>query len=192
MKQDNTQHNRAKYPILGVLWQSPSHGYDLCRELGERLGEIWTLRNSHIYALLTGLEKDGYVKHELVHQETRPAKKVYCITDEGRKLFMDWVCSPVHNIRDIRLEFLAKLHFARLNAPSHVADLILDQLGLCIHYEKRLRERRRNCKTAMERATLDFRLTMVEGTVAWLTQLRSPGNVLQEDSESKTVEDFGR
>ena len=192
MKRSKPQRNPAEYPILGMLWDSPSHGYDLCRELSERLGEIWTLRNSHIYALLAGLEKEGLVQHERVQQDVRPAKKVYCITDEGRKILMDWVCTPVENIRGIRLEFLAKLHFARLHAPTRVADLISDQLGVCLRNEKRLRDKRRSCKSATERAAIDFRLTMVEATVAWLTRLRSPGVMLGEEPEAKTVEEFGR
>ncbi|MFH0822055.1 MAG: PadR family transcriptional regulator, partial [Pseudomonadota bacterium] len=74
------QRNPADFPILGILRRSPFHGYDLCRELDERLGEIWTLRKSHVYALLSGLEKDGLIQHERVGQETRPTKKVFSVT----------------------------------------------------------------------------------------------------------------
>lgn len=192
MKPDKAQRNPADYPILGVLAHSPSHGYDLCRELRKRLGEIWTLRNSHVYALLAGMERDGLLEHERVDQETRPAKKVYRITDAGRKIFLDWVRSPVDNVRDIRLEFLAKLHFARLASPSLVADLISDQLAICLRNEKRLRDKKRLCKTVTERAALDFRLTMVEGTVDWLTRLRSPDQLGRVETEPASTEDARR
>ena len=87
-KADNKkERNPADFPLLGVLSLGPAHGYDLCAELRERLGQIWILRTSHIYALLTGLEKDGLVSHERIDQENRPAKKVFRITSEGRKLF---------------------------------------------------------------------------------------------------------
>jgi PadR family transcriptional regulator, regulatory protein AphA len=192
MKPNKPHRNPAEYPILGALWRVPSHGYDLCRELSDRLGEIWTLRNSHIYALLAGLEKEGLVSHERIDQDTRPAKKVYRITEAGRQVFLDWVRAPVENIRDIRLEFLAKLHFARLNLPSLTADLISDQLGVCLRNEKCLRDKRRLCKTPTERAAMDYRLTMVEGTVAWLTKLRSPDNISQDETAAKTADDFAR
>ncbi|MGO9117830.1 MAG: PadR family transcriptional regulator [Desulfomonilaceae bacterium] len=58
------ERNPADCPLLGVLTLGPAHGYDLCAELRERLGEIWILRTSHIYTLLTGLEKGGLVFHE--------------------------------------------------------------------------------------------------------------------------------
>lgn len=60
------ERNPAGYALLGVLTLGPAHGYDLCAELRERLGEIWILRTSHIYTLLTGLEKDGLVFHERI------------------------------------------------------------------------------------------------------------------------------
>jgi PadR family transcriptional regulator, regulatory protein AphA len=174
MVQHKKPRNPADFPVLGVLHRGPAHGYDLCRELRERLGEIWTLRSSHVYALLAGLEKDGFVCHERVDQETRPAKKVFSMTDEGRELFLDWVRSPVRNVRDIRLEFLAKLYFAGFDSPRAVTELIADQLSVCRANEKRLRESRRICTGSAERAALDFRLAMVEATVTWLLSLRSP------------------
>lgn len=168
---DRQARNRADFPVLGVLCQGPSHGYDLCRELRDRLGEVWGMRTSHIYALLAGLEKDGLVRHGLVRQETRPAKKVFSITDEGRLVFLEWLRSPVMNVRDLRLEFLAKLHFARFDSPTVVADLIANQLSVCRDSRNRLRSNRAQCRTETECATLDFRLAMLEASEAWLLRL---------------------
>jgi DNA-binding PadR family transcriptional regulator len=156
-----------------MLSLGPTHGYDLCRELRSRLGEVWRLRTSHIYALLAGLEKDGLVRHERVDQEARPAKKIFSITDEGRLVFLGWLRSPVMNVRDIRLEFLAKLHFARFDSPTAVADLIANQLSVCRNGQKRLQKNRALCKTDTECAALDFRLAMLKATVAWLLRLPS-------------------
>lgn len=190
MKEEKTQRNPADFAILGVLWQSPSHGYDLCRDLGERLGEIWTLRRSHIYALLAGLEKDGLVSHERVGQETRPTKKVFRITEEGARVFTEWLRSPVEPVRDMRLEFLAKLHFASLESPALMADLVADQMGQCLKKEKWLREKKRLCKSATERAAVDFRLAMVEATVAWLTRLRGPSGPRGDESPGRFAGDY--
>lgn len=166
--------NPADFPVLGVLHRGSAHGYDLCRELTESLGEVWRLRTSHIYALLAELEKDGLVSHERVDQETRPTKKVFSITDEGRLVFTEWLRSPVMNVREIRLEFLAKLYFTRFDFPTAVADLIADQLSVCRSSQKRLRKNLALCKTEIERAALDFRLAMWEATEVWLLRLISP------------------
>ncbi len=174
MQDKKKPRNPADFPVLGALYLGSAHGYDLCRGLSERLGEIWRLHTSHIYALLAGLEKDGLVSHERVDQEARPAKKVFSITDEGRVLFLMWVRSPVTNVRDIRLEFLTKLHFARFDSPTAVEDLIGNQLSVCRSTEKRLTNSRRLCKTDTERAALDYRLAMLNAVQEWLLGLRKP------------------
>lgn len=179
---DRQPRNPADYPVLGMLYSGPSHGYDLCRDLRERLGEIWGLRTSHIYALLSGLEKDGLVRHDRVDQETRPAKKVFSITDEGRRVFLEWLRSPVQNVRDLRLEFLAKLHFARFDSPAAVTELITNQLSICRSSQKRLKSSRVQCKTETECAALDFRMAMLEASEAWLLRLPSPGRTQLEET----------
>lgn len=168
--------NTAHFCILGALYGGPAHGYNLCRELKGRLGEIWRLHTSHIYALLAGLEKDGLVSHERVDQEARPTKKVFHITDEGRFVFVVWVRSPVMNVHDIHSEFLTKLHFAQSDSPTAVEDLITSQLSVCRGNEKQLWSTRRLCKTNTERRGLDFRLAMLNAVEAWLLGLREPHN----------------
>ena len=167
------QRNPADFPLLGVLSLGPAHGYDLCAELRERLGEIWILRTSHIYALLAGLEKDGLVSHERIDQENRPAKKVFRITPEGRKIFSIWMTSPVSNVRDMRMEFFTKLYFARLESHEVAAKLIDDQLKVCRKNIKRLMARKESSNVEVERAVLDYKLTMLKTTAAWLRRARA-------------------
>ena len=167
------ERNPAEFPLLGVLSLGPAHGYDLCTELRQRLGEIWILHTSHIYALLAGLEKDGFVSHERIDQENRPAKKVFRITAEGRILFRTWMTSPVTNVRDIRMEFFAKLYFARLESQEVAAKLIDDQLKVCRDNAKRQMARKEASNVEAERAVLDYRLAMLKTTVACLRKTRA-------------------
>jgi PadR family transcriptional regulator, regulatory protein AphA len=167
------ERNPAEFPLLGVLCLGPAHGYDLCTELRQRLGEIWILHTSHIYALLAGLEKDGFVFHERIDQENRPAKKVFRITPEGRTLFWTWMTSPVTNVRDIRMEFFAKLYFARLESHEVAAKLIDDQLKVCRDNAKRQMARKEASNVEAERSVLDYRLAMLKTTVACLRKTRA-------------------
>lgn len=167
------ERNPAEFPLLGVLSLGPAHGYDLCTELRERLGEIWILHTSHIYALLAGLEKDGLVSHERIDQENRPAKKVFRITPEGRKVFWTWMTSPVSNVRDIRMEFFAKLYFARLESYEVAAKLVDGQLKVCRENAKRQLARKEASTVEAERAVLDYRLAMLKTTVACLRRTRA-------------------
>ncbi len=141
----------------------------------------------HIYALLAGLERDGLVRHERVDQETRPAKKVFSITDEGRLVFLVWVRSPVTSVRDIRLEFLAKLYFSRFDSPTALDDLVSNQLTVCRSNMKRLSNSRRLCKTDTERAALDYRLAMLNAVEAWLLGLCEPHMSLATDLKGRSI-----
>lgn len=167
------ERNPADFPLLGVLSFGPAHGYDLCAELRQRLGEIWILHTSHIYALLAGLEKDGLVAHERIDQENRPAKKVFRITPEGRKVFWTWMTSPVSNVRDIRMEFFAKLYFARLESHEVAAELIDGQVKVCRDNAKRQMARKAASNVEAERAVLDYRLAMLKTTIACLRKTRA-------------------
>lgn len=169
---NNNQRNAADYPVLGILSQGPAHGYDLCRKLREALGEVWQLHTSHIYALLSGLERDGLALHERVDQDARPSKKVFSVTEEGRRVFLMWVRSPVTNMRNIRLEFLAKFFFCGVESPTALRDLISRQLSVCRRVIKRIQNSRGSCGNELEQAAVDFRLATLYAVEAWLIDLR--------------------
>ena len=66
--------------ILALLKDKPRHGYELIKALEERSGGFYTPSPGMIYPALTYLEEIG---HATV--EADGAKKLYSITDEGRK-----------------------------------------------------------------------------------------------------------
>ena len=69
-----------KYVILDLLKDKPSHGYDVIRALEERFRGFYSPSPGSVYPTLQLLEDLGYVA--ATH---RDGKKVYAVTDEGRK-----------------------------------------------------------------------------------------------------------
>lgn len=69
-----------KYIILDLLKDKPSHGYEIIRALEERFQGFYTPSAGSVYPTLSLLEDMGYVT-----SAERDGKKVYTITDEGRK-----------------------------------------------------------------------------------------------------------
>jgi DNA-binding PadR family transcriptional regulator len=69
-----------KYVILDLLQDRPAHGYDLIRALEERFRGFYSPSPGSVYPTLQLLEDLGYVS-----AAQRDGKKVYSITDEGRK-----------------------------------------------------------------------------------------------------------
>jgi DNA-binding PadR family transcriptional regulator len=69
-----------KYVILDLLKERPRHGYDIIRALEERSAGFYTPSPGAVYPTLQMLEDLGYVT-----ALERDGKKVYTITEEGRR-----------------------------------------------------------------------------------------------------------
>jgi DNA-binding PadR family transcriptional regulator len=69
-----------KYVILDLLQDRPAHGYELIRALEERFRGFYSPSPGSVYPTLQLLEDLGYVS-----ADQRDGKKVYSITEEGRK-----------------------------------------------------------------------------------------------------------
>ena len=70
-----------KYVILRLLEEKPRHGYEIIKDLEGRFGGSYAPSPGTVYPTLTMLEDLGYAK--VVPEEG--GKKIYEITDEGRK-----------------------------------------------------------------------------------------------------------
>lgn len=116
-----TQRTVFEDALLGLLYEAPTHGYDLALHFGTGgdLAAVGRLGKSQLYALLNGLEAEGLARAALQDGGGGPARKVFEVTDEGRERFLRWVRRPVDSIRGLRVEFLLKLYFlARLGIPG--------------------------------------------------------------------------
>ena len=70
-----------KYVILRLLEEKPRHGYEIIKELESRFGGSYAPSPGTVYPTLTMLEDLGFAR--VVPEEG--GKKIYEITDEGRK-----------------------------------------------------------------------------------------------------------
>ena len=122
-----------EHALLGFLRQGPLHGYQLHQQLCNTAGlnQVWYLKQAQLYALLGKLEGDGYVTSTLQPQETRPARRVFCLTPSGEAAFQAWLFSPVSRPRHMRQEFQAKLYFAQQQGSQACARLIDAQRQAC-------------------------------------------------------------
>ena len=78
------QKGDLKYVILGLIKEKPCHGYEIIRILEERSHGFYTPSPGAVYPTLQLLEEMGYI--EVTHEN---GKKVYTITEEGRKFLSE-------------------------------------------------------------------------------------------------------
>jgi DNA-binding PadR family transcriptional regulator len=102
-----------KHAILGLLAGGPRHGYDLKLAYEEEVAPSTSLNFGQVYTTLERLERDGLVRPEVVPQDVRPDKKVYALTEAGRKVLRGWLAAPTRQDLDLRNEAFLKLMLAR-------------------------------------------------------------------------------
>jgi DNA-binding PadR family transcriptional regulator len=101
-----------QHAILGLLSYKPTTGYDIKQIIDRNISYLWSAKLSQIYRDLGSLEGKGYVTTRIEKQEGRPDKKIYSVTDEGKKTLQDWMIRfPNELLPPIRDEFCIRILF---------------------------------------------------------------------------------
>jgi len=163
----------SEYALLGALISGPRHGYEIRAFLRKGLGATWHIPTSQLYAQLKRLEERGDLRSSLEPQESRPSRRVFELTDRGRDTFMTWVLAPTRHVRDLRVEFLAKLFFVRrlgLDAPRLVReqDRVLEQAL------SRMNDRLEKETDPYRRLTAGFKRATARAWRDWLREEAQP------------------
>ena len=111
---------------LSILYEGEATGYEIRRLCVE--GECAYFVDASfgsIYPALARLEAEGLVTSRTEHQDGRPAKKIYSITDEGREAFITELAEPLgHDV--FRSPFLLFARFAHL-LPAELVETRIQQ-----------------------------------------------------------------
>jgi PadR family transcriptional regulator AphA len=129
------------YGVLGLLaFWGPLSGYDMKRLFDHTLAPMWGAAQSQIYKELRRMRELNWVEMEREEQETRPDRKLYSITEQGRTALREWQTRPpeVFQLRD---ELLLKVLFGSFAAPSDIAQHLRSSLA---NHEMRLLAYRQN------------------------------------------------
>lgn len=157
--------------VLGaLLLHGEGHGYALNARISSALGPIWRIAPSRLYVTLSRLEEGALISGRMVPQAGRPPRRVFRITPSGEEAFWNWATAPVRHLRDVRVEFIAKLYFLHLLAPDRMEGLINDEIEVLGRIRSRL-ARRKGLRVEDEligRLTLSFRLGQLQATIDWL------------------------
>jgi len=169
-----------RYAILGYLSTAPGSGYDLAQQLQGGLGWFWSASHSQIYPELKRLEDAGLAESEPTTVGEKLEKRIYSITDDGRRVLTDWAGgAPVYrpNRDPERLQFifsdLAPLESIRQHLEVHREhftkrrDQLLETHGRIVRHEHERVERRYEGRDPLQQElTLLLRDLAYRGDVA--------------------------
>jgi DNA-binding PadR family transcriptional regulator len=117
----------TSYVVLGMIGlRGPSTPYDLKRGIGHSVGYFWPFPHAQLYAEPERLERMGLLA--LQSEETGRRRKVYSLTDAGRRALREWLASPTNVHFQMRDIAELKLFFSELGDPGNVAKLASEQI----------------------------------------------------------------
>lgn len=163
----------AKMLCLAVLSQGDASGYEIKKALEEPpLGHFQDTGFGSIYPALTKLTEEGLVEGTAMAQEKRPDKKVYAITDAGRRALTDALLEPPAPDR-FRSDFLFTLFFGDLLPAAYLAGMIDRRIA---QYEEQI-ARMEGCslgdRPAGQQLVHGFGLALYRAAAGYLRQKRA-------------------
>jgi len=133
---------------LGVLTLKDSTGYEIKKMCEEgALCHFLDASFGSIYPALSRLTEEGLVSCREESQPKRPDKKIYSITDKGRREFRQSLTRPLLEDK-YRSDFLFVSLFADLLPPGHMHELIDNQIVWLKQQAEHMSEGIRDCDSS--------------------------------------------
>jgi len=98
-----------RYAILVLLSEEPSHGYRLKRRLEETVGSLWQVNVGQVYQTLAQLDRQGLARSRMEATDQLKVRKVYEITEKGRRALATWLKRRPSKPGPIRPEIVVRL-----------------------------------------------------------------------------------
>ncbi|MFC4603897.1 PadR family transcriptional regulator [Rhodococcus kronopolitis] len=181
--------------VLGLLLESPMHGYELRKRLTGLLGAFRAFSYGSLYPTLRRMQADGSIAEDTGAPGTviRRARRVYALTPEGRQRFAELIADtgPQNYTDDgfgVHLAFFSR-------TPAEARMRILEGR------RRQVEERRESLRDAIGRATgsLDrytrqlhqLGLESSEREVRWLNELIAAENTSNAALKNEGEPDHG-
>lgn len=138
--------NEQELILLGLLKQSPKHGYEIKKEIKGILSLFAGVEMKSIYYPLTLLEKKGMIKKSTSRSGKRPMRFVYSLTPEGEERLKKVITESLLSFKrpkfslDLSLYFLNFIKPAiarrRLRARLSILKKLSQDLSQMVSYQK--------------------------------------------------------
>jgi PadR family transcriptional regulator AphA len=177
-----TSQQPAEHALLGLLALAggTAHGYDLARQFrrGQPLGEVIRLEPAMLYKHLKKLATLDWLNMTVEEQQLRPPRQMCHLTPAGEAELRRWLSEPVAHTREVRLEFLVKLYFARQLDPALATRLAEEQRSVMSQLAESLTAQLAELPAAGEtddatfrRLVLELRLQQTHAAADWLARV---------------------
>lgn len=153
--------------LLGFMQDGPLHGYDLHKQVVSNLGAVWRLGLSQMYAILKEYEARGWITTIVAPQEGRPPRKMLKLTPAGKREFDAWMKQSARGLREFRVDFFARLYFARAAGRPALNKFLTQQIASTQKEHDALQTT--NSSSEYGQAVASFRRAQLATILQWLT-----------------------
>ena len=136
--------------LLGFLMRSSMTGYDLRKAFSMSFSFFSGLSYGSIYPSLKKMESRGLISKHVEIQDGAPNRKVYTITEAGKRVFLDALRSPFVPEQP-RNTFLMRLFFFAHLSPEEREAIALAQLDSVERLRKELESARPQIEARADR-----------------------------------------
>lgn len=165
--------------ILTILSTRNATGYDITKEFSSTVGYYWKASHQQVYRELNKMALQDLVTCTVEPQDGKPDRKVYSITETGRKALQSWFEQPTTH-PTIRDEFSAKLMACTVQSSAlyqaQLVGLIEDAHKLVAHYQEiddkyHADHAISNKSTRLEHLTLRRNLLTHQAWIVWAKEV---------------------
>lgn len=160
--------------LLGLLRESPKHGYDIKRKINEILSVFAGLDLKSIYYPLKRLENKGLVTKRVRKPGRRPERIVYSLTPKGENHFKELLSKSFLNFQRPYFSLDLSLYFLNYIKPDIARRRLCARLLLLKRLSKSLRQMINSLKKKKPASLiyiLEHNLQMVETESRFLSNL---------------------
>lgn len=108
-----------RFAFLAFLTTGAKHGYELKSEFEDLFRGLWDVNAGQIYTTLSRMQRDALVTNERIAQDDRPDKKIYTLTEDGKREVARWLSEAIQELDTPRDELLVKVFvLLQLKSPA--------------------------------------------------------------------------
>lgn len=113
--------------VLAALLEGESSGYDLAKSFDASVANFWMATPQQLYRELDRLAEQGLIQATVVHQERRPNKRMFSLTEAGYEAIRQFTSrAPKPGV--IRDELAVKLLAVDVGNAQAVRDFMVERL----------------------------------------------------------------
>lgn len=158
--------------ILEQLRGQPRHGYEIRKNTERVLG--FGLNSNTLYPALKRFEEMGAVQREVEHQEGRPDRHVYQLTDVGLDVLLDLLGEFPPEVARDENEFQVRVAFFHLLDPPARKDILAARRAVLeekLAHLERMAEEARPAPYPYAQRVIELNRGQVQGELAWIDRL---------------------